>query len=92
MAGLYAANGSINVTVVDGSTYTGLYAPDGSWNVVQVDGTTAVGAYHACGALNVFKYVSGQPSARHISGALMVTTTPFVQGATKVNVVSGSLT
>jgi len=26
----YAADGSLNVTVVTGSTYTGLYAPDGS--------------------------------------------------------------
>ena len=47
---LYAADGSINVTIVDGSTYTGLYAPDGSWNVIT-DGSQ--GLYHPCGAYRV---------------------------------------
>lgn len=54
MSGIYAADGAINVTVVDGSAYTGLYAADGSWNVVINDGTsTYMGVMHGCGAFNV---------------------------------------
>ncbi len=92
MSGSYDKDGILNVTVVDGSTRTGLIADDGSINVVQVDGANIVGAYHACGAWTVFKYVTGQPTARHKSGALMVSDSPFTEGTTKVNVVSGSLT
>ena len=92
MVGSYNKDGVMNVTVVDGSTRTGLIATDGSINVVQVNGNTRVGAYHACGAWTVFKYVTGQPTARHKSGALMVSDSPFTEGTTKVNVVSGSLT
>jgi hypothetical protein len=47
---LYAVDGSIVVTIVDGTTYTGLYAADGSWNVTE-DGT--YGLYHPCGAYRV---------------------------------------
>lgn len=45
--GRYAANGSIRVTVVSGSTFTGLYASDGSMNVVDEEGSL----YHPCGAI-----------------------------------------
>src|SRR6266404_1439523 len=50
MSGLIAADGSLNVTVVDGITYTGIYAADGSINVILAPGTKYVGAYHPCGA------------------------------------------
>lgn len=51
---LFDANGHINVTLVDGTTYVGLYAADGSWNVYDASGSsTPVGRYHASGALNV---------------------------------------
>ena len=92
MSGSYDVDGTMNITVVDGSARTGLIADDGSINVVQVDGNDIVGAYHPCGAWNVFKYDTGQPSAKHKSGALMVSESPFTEGTTKVNVVSGSLT
>jgi len=49
MSGFYAADGSINISVVDGSTYTGLYAANGSINVVLAPGTGNVGAYAPCG-------------------------------------------
>lgn len=49
---LYSADGTINTTVVDGSTFTGLYAADGSINVV-LDDTTYKGVYHPCGAFRV---------------------------------------
>ena len=49
--GIYAADGSLRVTVVSGSTYTGLFAADGSYNVVIVNSTDApVSVYHSCGA------------------------------------------
>ena len=32
-AGIYAAGGSLRVTVVSGSTYAGLFAADGSYNI-----------------------------------------------------------
>lgn len=38
MAGIYAADGSINVTVVDGNSIVEAYASDGSWNVLVSDG------------------------------------------------------
>lgn len=50
--GIYAADGSMRVTVVDGTTVTGLYAADGSINIVVVEATdTPVCRYHECGAL-----------------------------------------
>lgn len=45
--GRYAADGSIRVTVVPGTSYTGLYANDGSMNVVDEVGPF----YHPCGAI-----------------------------------------
>lgn len=45
--GVYAADGSMRVTLVLGTSYTGHYAPDGSVNVVKEDGPM----YHPCGAI-----------------------------------------
>lgn len=47
---LRAANGTINVTVVSGASYTGIYAADGSFNVIKAPGGTYVGLFHPCGA------------------------------------------
>ena len=59
--GIYAADGSLRVTVVSGSTYTGLFAADGSYNVVIVNSTdTLISVYHACGA---FRAVSPSSSS-----------------------------
>lgn len=49
---IYNADGKINITEVDGSSYTGLYAADGSINVVLDDGVN-FGLYHPCGAYRV---------------------------------------
>lgn len=92
MAGLYAADGSLNVTVVDGNTYTGAMAKDGSYNVVQNDGSTYKGLYHKCGAYNVVLYSSGIPKLQHSNGSWLVSETPFTVGTVKVTVVSGALT
>lgn len=88
MSGLYAADGSINVTVVTGSTFTGLYAADGSWNVIASDST--YGIYHACGALRVTLVTSNQLTDYAANGSLNVSITPYYYASLKITVVSGS--
>lgn len=91
---LYAADGSFNVTVVDGTTIGGLQAADGSYNVVQVDGTSIVGLHHACGAYNVVHGTVGSiyDSPHHACGAYYVSVSPYLPNTMQVTVVSGSLT
>jgi hypothetical protein len=88
----YAADGSWNVSVVDGLTYTGLYAADGSYNVAIAPGGTYVGAYHPCGALWVTTTpapaVGGSPRNAP-DGSLYVSQTPYTNGGQSVTVVSG---
>lgn len=50
--GLYNPDGSIAVTVVDGTQLVGVQAADGSVNIVVDDGDN-FGVYHPCGALRV---------------------------------------
>jgi hypothetical protein len=93
--GFYAADGSMNVTVVDGVSYTGLYAADGSINVIKSTGLVYVGAYHPCGAWWVT--LSPTPSTypnpvRAPDGSLNVSESPYTNGGQRVTVVSGSLT
>ncbi len=77
MSGLYAADGSMNVTVVSGLSFTGLYAADGSINVIISPGSSFVGAYHPCGAW----YVTVSPGTlvpiRAPDGSLYVQTSPY---------------
>jgi len=89
----YAADGSWNVTVVDGSTYTGLYAADQSLNVIKSDGSTYVGSYHPCGAQYVSTNTSGLVSFYAPDGSIYVTNTgmPSTDQGQPVTVVSGSL-
>lgn len=82
--GIYADDGSFNVTEVDGSTYTGLYSADGAYNVVVVDGSTYTGLYAPCGAYNVCSYVSGPVSIHHPCGAFMISESPYTEGTMKV--------
>lgn len=91
--GKFAANGSWNVSVVDGLTYTGLYAADGSINVIVAPGGTYVGAYHPCGAW----YVTVSPGTlvplRAPDGSLYVIegAGPSTNTGQPVTVVAGSL-
>ena len=50
---LYASDGSINVTVVNGASFTGKTAVDGSLNVIAAPGGVYVGLTHPCGAVYV---------------------------------------
>lgn len=85
--GIYAANGSINVTVVDGTTFTGLYARDGSWNVVVSDGIGFKGRYHPCGGYWVTN--STGPGFYAADGSMNVSET--AGAVQRVTVISGSL-
>jgi hypothetical protein len=90
--GTRAADGSNNVTVVDGSAYTGLNAADGSLNVVQVNGSAYTGLYHACGAYNVVLYTTGATTIQHPCGALLVSQAgAYVPNTYQVTTVSGTL-
>src|SRR5688572_16443964 len=84
-----AADGSLNVTVVSGSTYVGALAPDGSLNVVDTNGLSWVGRVHPSGALNVV--LGNSFGVNHKTGALVVSTSPYVSGTQRVTIVSGNL-
>jgi len=91
-SGMYAADGSFRVSIVNGSSYTGLYAADGSLNVVTSNGSSYVGAQHPCGALWV-TYCGSAPTIgiRAADGSLNVSTSPYYLPNTHpVTAVSGS--
>lgn len=85
---IYAADGSTNVTLVDGTERTGIYANDGSFNVVEVDGTTYTGTYAPCGAMNICFSEDGSFGVVHPCGALNVSSDPYVAGTHKVTVLN----
>lgn len=90
---LFAADGSLNVSVVDGTTLTGLYAANGSINVVLASGSNFLGAYHPCGAWWVTLVTSGTVSYYAPNGSLNVMESPYTAtGAVRVTAVSGDLT
>jgi len=88
---LYAADGSTNVTVVDGNTYVGRYAPNGSMNVVVTDGSTYTGLNHRSGAMYVVNTNNPITSIQHPSGGMYVSDSPFSVGSNYVTVTSGVL-
>lgn len=88
----YSSDGSINITVVDGTEYTGLYATDDSWNVVLAPGDTFVGTYHPCGAYYVTVGDGTVIDIKAPDGSLFVQEDPFTGNGLKVTVVSGTLT
>lgn len=88
---LYASDGSRNVSVVDGSTYTGIQANDGSYYVVVSPGTSHVGVNHPCGAYWVT--VATNPQGVYApDGSYNVSVSPYTNGGMRVTVISGSLT
>ena len=89
--GLYANDGSINVTVVDGNSYVGAQAADGSLNVLVVDGSDYTGLLAGCGAVNVIAAVADSNSYFHPCGAWYNSESPYYIGAVRVTVVSGSI-
>lgn len=98
----HAANGSINVSVVDGLTKVSSTAANGSMNVVSltapIQTSPQVGVYHASGAFNV---VLNNSTTTNIgsyarNGAYNVSTNAGSSvrdpnGALRVTVVAGAL-
>lgn len=90
--GVYAADGSMNVTVVDGNSPTGVYAANGSINVILAPGGRPVGAYHPCGAWYITLVTSGVVGHYATDGSMNVAESPYTAtGAVRITVVSGSL-
>lgn len=92
--GKFAADGSWNVSVVDGSVYTGVFSPDGAVNVFQSVASGPIGLYAPCGAYNVT--IAGTPpggpnNRQAANGSLNISTTPYTNGGQRVTVVSGAL-
>jgi hypothetical protein len=87
----HAADGSINVTVVNGSTYVGRYAPNGSMNVVSRTEGTYTGIHHPSGAMNVVLSNSPSKKGRSPGGGPYVAVSPYTNGGDRVTVVSGAL-
>ncbi len=87
--GVYAADGSLRVTVVDGTTHVGTYAPDGSLNVKVR--ASEFGYYHSSGAALVTVRSTPGSSVYASDGSLYVSASPYVYGSQRVTVVSGSL-
>lgn len=93
MSGLYAADGSLNMTGVSGLSYTGLYAADGSLNAIAAPGNSYVGAYHPCGALYVTQapVVTTAPNPlRAPDGSMYCSVSPYTYGGQRVTFVSGN--
>lgn len=89
MSGIYASDGSMNVTVVDGTTYVGLYASNGgSVNVIKR--TSEIGRQHSSGALLVTPITSNGNGIQTSDGSLNVSESPYYNASQKVTVVSGS--
>jgi hypothetical protein len=94
MAGLYAADGSYNVNVVDGLTFVGRQGANGALNVFQVNGVAVVPYQHVSGAINVFRSTGGEGN-QHPSGAWHVSSTGtggYKHNTNTITVLSGSLT
>lgn len=91
---LYATDGSINVSVVNGSVYTGRTAADGSLNVIQAPGGSYVGLIHPCGAVYVTPVTDTTFRPFNApDGSMYVTNTgmPGKNQGQPVTVVAGSL-
>ncbi len=91
MAGLYAADGTININVVNGATFVGYQGSNGGLNVVQVNGTVNVPLQHVSGAINVFNALGGEEKHQHPCGARIVTNSGK-HNAIGVTVLTGVLT
>lgn len=92
MAGIYAADGTINVTVVDGTSRVNTYAADGSLNVQVSPGTGWVGIFAPCGALYITPYEGAGPTTYYAADGsvnMKETLSPF--GGMRVTVISGAL-
>jgi hypothetical protein len=79
---IQAQDGSLNVKVVDGLSYTGILSPEGWFNVIEAPG---FGVFHPCGAYRVTFVTAELPppldgsaylGSQAKDGSLYVTTLP----------------
>lgn len=95
---LYADDGSLRITVVNGTTLTGLNAPDGSMYVVEGNPAIHRGLYHPCGAMLVKVTLDStttqQTTTYSPEGYRNICLPPFTTnlftGAARCTIVSGS--
>lgn len=90
----YAADGSWNITIVDGQTRVGRFNANGSTHVVNAETelTPGVGQYHPSGALRVTVATANNAKGegRYAkNGSLLVSTTGAFN-AQKVTILSGA--
>lgn len=89
MSGLYAADGSINVSVVSAGSYSGLYHNDYSWNVIP--STTGFGYVDPpTGAIRVTLTAVPVNSIYAPDGSMYVSVSPYIGNTRHVTVVNGS--
>ena len=89
---LYAANGTINVTVVSGSSFVGAYAANGSKNIQLAPESGFCGRVAPCGAEYAVNSPEQQQGLYAPNGAIYITDNPnSTSGALHVTVVSGTL-
>lgn len=67
---LYSPDGSIRITITDGTQLTGTQAPDGSYYAVINDGTEYTGLRHPSGAFNIVLLESPSLSLQAPNGSL----------------------
>lgn len=87
--GVYSSSGTININVVDGSTFVGRYSADGYWNGVDQSANTStfVGLIHPSGAINYVIDNSTDPHGLyHPNGAIYVSDAGTLNGGLLVTI------
>lgn len=89
----YLEDGSVPISVRDGTTKVTFFAADGSINVVQSTGAMNdnIGQYHPCGALNVRVSPGAGVGTYAPNGAQYISETDDNDGSLFVTVVTGAL-
>lgn len=91
----YAADGSWNVTVVDGQTRVGKFNANGSTHVVnaETEATPGTGQYHPSGALRVTVATANNEKGvgRYAKNGSLLVSEDGLYEAQKITVLSGAL-
>lgn len=90
MPGLYAADGSWNVSVETAANTRGVQATHGGLNVFKA-ASGGKGAQGPSGQIRVTYTAAAVNTAMAPDGSLYVTKSPYVKGAQPVTVISGAL-
>lgn len=88
---LYNASGAVRVRVATGTTFCGAYHPDGALWVTEAQGTSWTGRTAPDGSMYVTLAVGAVRGRYAPNGSVYVSQNPNVDGATYIEIVSGSL-